>query len=131
MEFLKANGIEDPTLMKEIDYQEVLNQQEIYGEELNLFSNKERQKEVREVQIIKIRVQLPLLGVYHGDNYHGDNYFVLLFSWCKHIHTQNKKNPKTKRKPGPNIKTPELQLKITTSTSKPFLFFFNYKIKSQ
>ncbi|XP_048732527.1 uncharacterized protein LOC125649227 isoform X2 [Ostrea edulis] len=46
MEFLKANGIEDPTLMKEIDYQEVLNQQEIYGEELNLFSNKERQKEV-------------------------------------------------------------------------------------
>lgn len=125
MEFLKANGIEDPTLMKEIDYQEVLNQQEIYGEELNLFSNKERQKEVREVQIIKIRVQLPLLGVYHGDNY-----FVLLFSWCKHIHTQNKKNPKTKRKPGPNIKTPELQLKIT-STSKPFLFFFNYKIKSQ
>ncbi|XP_061172887.1 uncharacterized protein LOC133182164 isoform X5 [Saccostrea echinata] len=46
MEFLKANGIEDPSLMKEIDYQEVLNQQEIYGEELNLFSNKERQKEV-------------------------------------------------------------------------------------
>lgn len=47
MEFLKANGIEDPSLMKEIDYQEVLNQQEIYGEELNLFSNKERQKEVQ------------------------------------------------------------------------------------
>ena len=46
MEFLKANGIEDPSLMKEIDYQEVLNQQEIYGEELNLFSNKDLHKEV-------------------------------------------------------------------------------------
>ncbi|CAH1796220.1 unnamed protein product [Owenia fusiformis] len=46
MEFLRANGIEDPGLMKEIDYQEVLNQQEIFGEELNLFSKKELQKEV-------------------------------------------------------------------------------------
>ncbi|ELU02867.1 hypothetical protein CAPTEDRAFT_180422 [Capitella teleta] len=46
MEFLKANGIEDPGLMKEVDYQEVLNQQEIFGEELYLFSNKEMQKEV-------------------------------------------------------------------------------------
>jgi len=48
MEFLKANGIEDPGLMKEIDYQDVLNQQEIYGEELNLFANKEKHKEVSE-----------------------------------------------------------------------------------
>ena len=47
MEFLKANGIDDPSLIKEIDYQEVLNQQEIYGEELYLFSNKDMQKEVR------------------------------------------------------------------------------------
>ena len=46
MEFLKANGIEDPGLMKEIDYQDVLNQQEIYGEELNLFANKDMHKEV-------------------------------------------------------------------------------------
>ncbi|KAK3097314.1 hypothetical protein FSP39_008573 [Pinctada imbricata] len=46
MEFLKANGIEDPSLMKEIDYQDVLNQQEIYGEELNLFANKDLHKEV-------------------------------------------------------------------------------------
>ena len=46
MEFLKANGIEDPGMMKEMDYQEVLNQQEIYGEELYMFSNKEMQKEV-------------------------------------------------------------------------------------
>jgi hypothetical protein len=34
--------------MKEIDYQDVLNQQEIYGEELNLFANKEKHKEVSE-----------------------------------------------------------------------------------
>ncbi len=47
MEFLKANGIEDAGLMKEMDYQEVLNQQEIFGEELYMFSNKEMQKEVR------------------------------------------------------------------------------------
>ena len=46
MEFLKANGIDDPGLMKEMDYQEVLNQQEIYGEELYLFANKDMQKEV-------------------------------------------------------------------------------------
>ena len=46
MEFLKANGIEDTGLMKEMDYQEVLNQQEIFGEELYMFSNKEMQKEV-------------------------------------------------------------------------------------
>ena len=46
MEFLKANGIEDPGLLKEVDYQEVLNQQEVFGEELYLFANKEMQKEV-------------------------------------------------------------------------------------
>jgi len=45
-EFLKANGIEDPGLLKDVDYQEVLNQQQIFGEELNLFSKKEMQKEV-------------------------------------------------------------------------------------
>lgn len=46
MEFLKANGIEDPGILKEMDYQDVLNQQEIYGEELNLFANKDYHKEV-------------------------------------------------------------------------------------
>lgn len=46
MEFLKANGIEDTSLMKEMDYQEVLNQQEIFGEELYMFANKDMQKEV-------------------------------------------------------------------------------------
>jgi len=47
MEFLKANGINDPNLMKEMDYQDVLSQQAIFGEELFLFSNKDMQKEVR------------------------------------------------------------------------------------
>jgi len=46
MEFLKANGINDPNLMKEMDYQDVLSQQAIFGEELFLFSNKDMQKEV-------------------------------------------------------------------------------------
>ena len=46
MEFLKANGITDPELMKELDYQDVLSQQAIFGEELFLFSNKDMQKEV-------------------------------------------------------------------------------------
>ena len=46
LEFLKANGIEDPGLLREMDYQDVLNQQEIYGEELNLFANKDYHKEV-------------------------------------------------------------------------------------
>ncbi|CAF1061064.1 unnamed protein product [Adineta ricciae] len=46
VEFLKANGIDDPSLTRDIDYQEVLNQQEIGSEELDRFSKKECQKEV-------------------------------------------------------------------------------------
>lgn len=46
MEFLKANGIEDHSFVKEMDYQEVLNSQEIYGDELAMFAKKELQKEV-------------------------------------------------------------------------------------
>ena len=46
MEFLKANGMEDATYDKEIDYQEVLNSQEIFGNELEMFAHKEKQKEV-------------------------------------------------------------------------------------
>lgn len=46
IEFLKANGINDPDLIKEMDYQDVLSQQEIFGEELFLFSNRDMQKEV-------------------------------------------------------------------------------------
>ena len=47
MEFLKANGIDDHSFVKEMDYQEVLNSQEIFGEELKMFARKELQKEVR------------------------------------------------------------------------------------
>ncbi|KAJ0182777.1 hypothetical protein K1T71_002146 [Dendrolimus kikuchii] len=46
MEFLKANGIEDNSFVKEMDYQEVLNSQEIFGDELQMFAKKELQKEV-------------------------------------------------------------------------------------
>lgn len=46
MEFLRANGIEDPGYLRELDYQEVLNSQELMGEELELFARKETQKDV-------------------------------------------------------------------------------------
>ncbi|KAI1301204.1 Protein lin-10 [Halotydeus destructor] len=46
MEFLKANGIEDSSFVKEMDYQEVLNSQEIFGDELDMFAKRDRQKEV-------------------------------------------------------------------------------------
>ncbi|XP_042205422.1 uncharacterized protein LOC121854749, partial [Homarus americanus] len=45
LEFLKANGIEDHSFVKEMDYQEVLNSQEIFGDELQMFAKKELQKE--------------------------------------------------------------------------------------
>lgn len=48
LEFLKANGIEDHSFVKEMDYQEVLNSQEIFGDELQMFAKKELQKEVRD-----------------------------------------------------------------------------------
>ena len=43
---MKANGIDDPSFTSDIDYQEVLDQQEIGSEELDRFSRKECQKEV-------------------------------------------------------------------------------------
>jgi len=46
VEFLRANGIDDPAYLREIDYQEVLNSQELMGEELLMFSSKETQKDV-------------------------------------------------------------------------------------
>lgn len=46
VEFLKANGIDDPSFTRDIDYHEVLEQQEIAVEELDRFSRKECQKEV-------------------------------------------------------------------------------------
>ena len=54
VEFLKANGIEDHSFVKEMDYQEVLNSQEIFGNELALFAKKELQKEVRRKSTICI-----------------------------------------------------------------------------
>ena len=51
VEFLKANGIEDHSFVKEMDYQEVLNSQEIFGNELALFAKKELQKEVINLSI--------------------------------------------------------------------------------
>jgi amyloid beta A4 precursor protein-binding family A member 2 len=46
VEFLKANGIDDPSFTRDIDYQEVLEQQEMDSEELDRFSRNEFQKEV-------------------------------------------------------------------------------------
>lgn len=56
VEFLKANGIDDPSFTRDIDYQEVLNQQEIGSEELDRFSKKECQKEV--IFMIFLRIQI-------------------------------------------------------------------------
>jgi len=46
VEFLRANGIDDPTYLRELDYQDVLNAQEMLGEELEMFARKETQKDV-------------------------------------------------------------------------------------
>ncbi|KAG9510828.1 Protein lin-10, partial [Fragariocoptes setiger] len=47
MEFMKANGIDDTSFLpKEMDYQEVLNSQEMSTEELDMFAKKDNQKEV-------------------------------------------------------------------------------------
>jgi len=44
MQFLEANGVQCQPAT--VDYQEVVNQQEIFAEELSLFANKDLQKEV-------------------------------------------------------------------------------------
>ena len=62
-EFLRANGIDDPNLLKDVDYQEVLNQQQIFGEELSLFSSNEKQKEASSA--IRVSVWMIVGGV-HG-----------------------------------------------------------------
>ena len=48
MDFLKANGVDYHPSQQypSVDYQDVLNQQEIFGDELSLFANKDLQKEV-------------------------------------------------------------------------------------
>jgi len=47
MEFLKANGIDDPNLhMKDTSYEDILEQQEIMNDELETFTRKDKQKDV-------------------------------------------------------------------------------------
>ncbi|PIK48313.1 hypothetical protein BSL78_14818 [Apostichopus japonicus] len=48
LEFLKVNGIDDAHV-QEMDYHDVLNSQEIYGDDLMLFSNKECEKELKSI----------------------------------------------------------------------------------
>lgn len=64
VEFLRANGIEDPTYLREIDYQEVLNSQELLGEELEMFARKETQKDV--IVPKKVGEQLGIVVVESG-----------------------------------------------------------------
>lgn len=59
MEFLKANGIEDHSFVKEMDYQEVLNSQEIFGDELQMFAKKEMQKEVGKMLSLYFYIYIP------------------------------------------------------------------------
>ncbi|XP_067928325.1 uncharacterized protein [Watersipora subatra] len=47
MEFLKANGIDDPNLhMKDASYEDILEQQEVMNDELETFTRKDKQKDV-------------------------------------------------------------------------------------
>lgn len=47
MEFLKANGIDDPNLhLKDTSYEDILEQQEIMNDELETFTSKDKNKEV-------------------------------------------------------------------------------------
>ena len=62
MEFLKANGIEDQSFVREMDYQEVLNSQEIFGDELQMFAKKELQKEVRPTYI---KLEIEFTNIYY------------------------------------------------------------------
>jgi hypothetical protein len=46
IEFLRQHGIEDPGYLREFDYDEVLNSQEIFSNELDMFTHPELQKDV-------------------------------------------------------------------------------------
>ncbi|VDQ08164.1 unnamed protein product [Trichobilharzia regenti] len=46
LDFLKENGVEDVGIIKQLDYDNVLKQQEIFCDELSLFCNKDNHKEV-------------------------------------------------------------------------------------
>jgi len=60
MEFLKANGIDDPGLLKETTYEDILNQQEIAHDELDMFTRREMQKEVGRQALAPSRPPLSL-----------------------------------------------------------------------
>lgn len=45
-EFLRTNGLSDDTAVSELDYQQVLNSQQVFGNELAVFTRKDAQKEV-------------------------------------------------------------------------------------
>ena len=64
-EFLKANGIEDHSFLKEVDYQEVLASQEIFNDELTLFSSDDKQREVVVVKgKVNYRSRIALVPVF-------------------------------------------------------------------
>lgn len=47
MEFLKANGIDEPNIqLKDTSYEDILEQQEIMNDELETFTRKDKNKEV-------------------------------------------------------------------------------------
>ena len=47
MEFLKANGIDDPNIhLKDTSYEDILEQQEVMNDELETFTRKDKQRDV-------------------------------------------------------------------------------------
>ncbi len=46
-QYLRENGVEDPEAYQERDYQNVVNSQEIFRNELSFFADKDQEKEVR------------------------------------------------------------------------------------
>ncbi|CAI2738043.1 unnamed protein product, partial [Dicrocoelium dendriticum] len=46
LDFLRENGVEDLSSVKHLNYEDVANQQEIFCDELSLFSDKERHKQI-------------------------------------------------------------------------------------
>ncbi|KAA3681807.1 uncharacterized protein DEA37_0004646 [Paragonimus westermani] len=46
LDFLRANGVEDLSSVDQLNYEEVLNQQEIFCDELTMFSDKDRHKQI-------------------------------------------------------------------------------------
>ncbi|KAF5401455.1 Phosphotyrosine interaction domain protein [Paragonimus heterotremus] len=46
LEFLRANGVEDLSSVDQLNYEDVLNQQEIFCDELTMFSDKDRHKQI-------------------------------------------------------------------------------------